>query len=179
MVKSPAPNETKEPLRLDPQIITNAQEAAFAAYMAESGKKRLSSKAVQAIVKSIHEEPFIANEKLGHQDVEVLGAMLKARKGSRDDATQTQSKESLVDELRRIRKVQDTCCICLCPFEEGEGIKVLPKCHHEIHSCCFQDWSATFGGSKKKKWGCPTCPYCRIEIKPARARSSNTKVKHD
>lgn len=175
---SPTLNETEEPLCLDTQIIRNAQEAAFAAYMTESGKQKLSSKDVQAMVRSIHEEQFIPNEKLIHQDVEALRAKLEARKRSREDFTQTQSKESLVNELRRMRKVQDTCCICLCPFEEGDSINVLPTCIHEIHSSCFQEWSATFGGSQKK-WGSPTCPYCRIEIKPARACSSSTKAKHD
>ena len=166
----------KKTLCLDTQIIRNVQEAAFAAYTTESGKQKLTDVDVQAIVNTIHEEPFITNEKLRHQEVEALRAMLEARKGPRHDATQTQSKEGLVNELRRIRKVQATCCICLCAFEEGESINVLPGCNHEMHSCCFREWSATFGGGSKKKWGSPTCPYCR---KPARACSSSRKSKQD
>ncbi|KAK6943179.1 Zinc finger, RING-type [Dillenia turbinata] len=43
------------------------------------------------------------------------------------------------------------CSICLCVFEEGEKVKVLPPCHHAFHSWCVDKWLSSH----------PSCPLCR------------------
>ena len=42
------------------------------------------------------------------------------------------------------------CAICLCEFEEGEGIRVLPACSHGFHVTCVERWLAV-------RCSCPTC----------------------
>ncbi|XP_071735391.1 RING-H2 finger protein ATL66-like [Rutidosis leptorrhynchoides] len=46
------------------------------------------------------------------------------------------------------------CCICLGVFEDGEKVKVLPKCCHTYHSECVDKWLATHS----------SCPICRAAI---------------
>ncbi|KAI3748870.1 hypothetical protein L6452_12271 [Arctium lappa] len=46
------------------------------------------------------------------------------------------------------------CCICLGVFEEGEKVKVLPKCSHGYHCECVDKWLATHS----------SCPICRAAL---------------
>ncbi|MFS7958237.1 putative transcription factor C2H2 family [Helianthus anomalus] len=48
----------------------------------------------------------------------------------------------------------DECCICLGVFEEGEKVKVLPKCFHGYHCECVDKWLTTHS----------SCPICRAPI---------------
>ncbi|XP_052199811.1 RING-H2 finger protein ATL66-like [Diospyros lotus] len=50
------------------------------------------------------------------------------------------------------------CCICLGIFQDGEKVKVLPKCHHCYHSECVDKWLSSQS----------SCPLCRSSL---RARS--------
>lgn len=42
------------------------------------------------------------------------------------------------------------CAICLTEFEEGEKIRVLPRCDHCFHVTCVDKWLGTHSS-------CPTC----------------------
>ncbi|KAJ0909461.1 putative transcription factor C2H2 family [Helianthus annuus] len=48
----------------------------------------------------------------------------------------------------------DECCICLGVFEEGEKVKVWPKCFHEYHCECVDKWLTTHS----------SCPICRAPV---------------
>ncbi|GAB4826802.1 hypothetical protein Ancab_033683 [Ancistrocladus abbreviatus] len=46
------------------------------------------------------------------------------------------------------------CCICLGVFEDGDKVKVLPKCQHRYHCDCVDRWLISHSN----------CPLCRISI---------------
>lgn len=48
------------------------------------------------------------------------------------------------------------CSICLGDFEEGERIRVLPKCGHGFHVGCIDTWLISHA----------SCPNCRISLLP-------------
>lgn len=48
------------------------------------------------------------------------------------------------------------CVICLRVIEEGEKVRILPKCKHTFHVECIDQW---FGL-------CSTCPLCRTALTP-------------
>ncbi|KAF3774404.1 RING-H2 finger protein [Nymphaea thermarum] len=53
------------------------------------------------------------------------------------------------------------CAVCLNQFEEGEKLRILPKCSHAFHIDCVDTWLQTHSN----------CPICR-------ARVSNTVLCH-
>ena len=58
---------------------------------------------------------------------------------------------------------QDSCVICLCEFENGDNLMVLP-CEHEFHTECINPWLL------KKSSKCPICKTsCMPKPTPAAA----------
>ncbi|KAM3352296.1 hypothetical protein ACQJBY_023874 [Aegilops geniculata] len=63
----------------------------------------------------------------------------------------------------------DVCAICLGEFEDGEKVRVLPRCGHEFHVRCVDTWLVSHD----------SCPTCRDSVlggaaaapKPAAGRS--------
>lgn len=54
------------------------------------------------------------------------------------------------------------CCICLGVFEDGDKVKVLPKCDHRFHSDCVDRWLSTQS----------SCPLCRLSFRVESATDS-------
>ena len=54
---------------------------------------------------------------------------------------------------------QDSCVICLCEFENGDQLMVLP-CEHEYHTECINPWLL------KKSSKCPICKASCMPMKP-------------
>jgi len=48
-----------------------------------------------------------------------------------------------------------TCSICIDDFEEGERIRLLPKCKHAFHTDCLMPWLT-------ERQGC--CPLCKRSV---------------
>lgn len=46
------------------------------------------------------------------------------------------------------------CSVCLSEFEEGEVLRILPKCNHPFHIQCIDTWLQSHS----------TCPLCRVNI---------------
>ncbi|CAK9181492.1 unnamed protein product [Ilex paraguariensis] len=51
-----------------------------------------------------------------------------------------------------------TCAVCLCEFQDGEPVRVLPECLHPFHAPCIDMW--LFSHSN--------CPLCRAATTPSR-----------
>ncbi|KAJ8760308.1 hypothetical protein K2173_011861 [Erythroxylum novogranatense] len=49
-----------------------------------------------------------------------------------------------------------TCAICLCEFEEGEELRMLPECLHSYHVACIDMWLHSH----------TSCPICRNDAMP-------------
>ncbi|CBI25365.3 hypothetical protein VitviT2T_019087 [Vitis vinifera] len=52
------------------------------------------------------------------------------------------------------------CPICLGEFEQGDKVRVLPKCHHGFHMKCIDTWLVSHSS-------CPTCRHSLLEHPPA------------
>lgn len=51
---------------------------------------------------------------------------------------------------------QKDCPICLADFEDGETVRILPKCNHYFHRECIDRWLLSHST-------CPTCRrYCTV-----------------
>jgi len=48
-----------------------------------------------------------------------------------------------------------TCSICIDEFEEGEKVRLLPRCGHAFHTDCILPWL-------KDRQGC--CPLCKMGV---------------
>lgn len=48
------------------------------------------------------------------------------------------------------------CSVCLSEFEEGESLRLLPKCTHAFHVQCIDTWLKSHSN----------CPLCRANIVP-------------
>jgi len=48
----------------------------------------------------------------------------------------------------------DECVICLCELDDGEKVRVLPRCYHGFHVECIDMWLDTN----------PSCPTCRNSL---------------
>ena len=47
------------------------------------------------------------------------------------------------------------CSICLCEYDEGDALTILPGCMHAFHQACVVTW---LGGK-------PTCPACQRDVR--------------
>ena len=50
------------------------------------------------------------------------------------------------------------CAVCLCEFERGHEIRLLPHCKHMFHSACLDQWLEHHH---------ITCPLCRTSLSPS------------
>ncbi|XP_058105165.1 RING-H2 finger protein ATL79-like [Magnolia sinica] len=61
------------------------------------------------------------------------------------------------------------CAICLSEFENGEGIRVLPRCKHGFHEKCIEGWLAS-------RSSCPTCRSSCLLASPEKNTSGGGDV---
>lgn len=52
------------------------------------------------------------------------------------------------------RKNNDCCSVCLSEFQDGESVRLLPKCNHAFHLPCIDTWLKSHSN----------CPLCRASI---------------
>jgi hypothetical protein len=52
------------------------------------------------------------------------------------------------------RKDAFDCAVCLCEFEDGDRLRLLPKCSHAFHVDCIDTWLLSHS----------TCPLCRSSL---------------
>ncbi|KAF5187669.1 Ring-h2 finger protein [Thalictrum thalictroides] len=61
------------------------------------------------------------------------------------------------------------CPICLGDFEDGEKVRVLPKCNHGFHVGCIDTWLVAHS----------SCPTCRHSVLERPAPSDLADVHHE
>jgi hypothetical protein len=67
--------------------------------------------------------------------------------------------EAAKKKQKLIQAAFDTCTmcsICICNFEKGEELRVLPDCGHAFHTDCIMPWL-----TEKKN----TCPLCLTKVR--------------
>ncbi|KAF3433279.1 hypothetical protein FNV43_RR24381 [Rhamnella rubrinervis] len=57
------------------------------------------------------------------------------------------------------------CPICLGEFEDGEKVRVLPKCNHGFHVRCIDTWLVSHSS-------CPTCRQSLLEQLPSSSNAA-------
>ncbi|CAL1395531.1 unnamed protein product [Linum trigynum] len=67
---------------------------------------------------------------------------------------------------RQRRFLTFNCSVCLSEFEEGESLRLLPKCSHAFHIPCIDTWLRSH----------KNCPLCRAPIVAADANSRAVAV---
>ncbi|CAN7141419.1 E3 ubiquitin-protein ligase RING1 [Brassica rapa] len=60
------------------------------------------------------------------------------------------------------------CSVCLSEFEEGEGVRLLPKCSHAFHVSCIDTWLLSH----------KNCPLCRAPVFSTEVRGKETETSH-
>ncbi|KAG7348011.1 ring finger domain containing protein [Nitzschia inconspicua] len=93
-----------------------------------------------------------------------LKEMLQRRGVPQGEIDSFVDKQNLVDRLLQCRQYADSCCICFEPYEEGEPLRILPRCHHELHVECFEKWVLTFANHPIKLSQEPCCPLCKDSL---------------
>lgn len=58
------------------------------------------------------------------------------------------------------------CPICLGEFQDGEKVRVLPKCNHGFHVRCIDTWLVSHSS-------CPTCRHSLLDQQPPPETSSD------
>ncbi|KAJ0046630.1 hypothetical protein Pint_06546 [Pistacia integerrima] len=58
-------------------------------------------------------------------------------------------------DINPVGNEDNECCICLGEFEDGDKLKVLPKCRHFYHGECVDRWLSTRS----------SCPLCRNSLR--------------
>ncbi|KAI9193365.1 uncharacterized protein BJ171DRAFT_528074, partial [Polychytrium aggregatum] len=91
---------------------------------------------------------------------------------SAGSSTGTKPEPSATDLLA---STLDKCTICLCPYEEGDELRVM-KCKHGFHKDCIDHWLTSYVNS------CPICRSAGVEPRPHQdpqdASDSNRRPPH-
>lgn len=105
-------------------------------------------------------EAWVAPSELSGKSVRFLKAMAK-RRGLTDQALQRiVQKSALVDLLRETGGSSSQCCvICTCDYEDGDSLRILPKCHHAFHVRCIDRWAY-----QSNHTSTPKCPMCNVPL---------------
>ena len=86
-----------------------------------------------------------------HDDEEQQGHSAEAS-ANNEEAPQSSSLDAACHDLTTSCT---TCSICINDFEDGERIRLLPKCKHAFHTDCLMPWLT-------ERQGC--CPLCKRSV---------------
>ncbi|MCO5549863.1 hypothetical protein L7F22_003337 [Adiantum nelumboides] len=64
------------------------------------------------------------------------------------------------------KQMTKECAVCLCEFESGEMLRLLPACDHLFHKDCIDMW--LFSNT--------TCPLCRLSLLKPKKGSNGTSA---
>ena len=127
------------------------------------------------VVASMPVEEYVPDTKdsYGKCSVSQLKKMLEVRETCVPSTGTTSSaaprdfveRGELVEAVRQCRKSNDSCIICLEEYNAGDPIRVLPKCGHEFHVECVDQWAYTCASSANRHKQNPSCPLCKVALK--------------
>ena len=127
------------------------------------------------VVASMPVEEYVPDttDNYGKCSISQLKKMLELREacvpstGNTSSATPRDFVErgELVDAVRQCRKSNDSCIICFEEYNAGDPIRVLPKCGHEFHVECIDQWAYTCASSANRHKQNPSCPLCKVALK--------------
>lgn len=137
-----------------PRVETAAEREARHSKM-KSIAEQMQKMPVESFVSqaSIHETCSIA----------ALKQMLRNRGVNEDELKSFKDRTNLEQRIDELRRFSESCCICFESYEEGEPLRILSNCHHELHVECLDKWAYTFSSLSKLQQD-PTCPLCKTKI---------------
>jgi len=116
------------------------------------------------VIQKMPLEEFIPEEDIAREcTVSQLKKMLKVRDQRIEEGTCIE-RSDLVEAVKKCRNYCDTCCICCEEYIKGDPLRVLPRCRHEFHVECLDQWAYTFA-NKAKRQRDPSCPLCNEAMK--------------
>jgi hypothetical protein len=110
------------------------------------------------VVQTMPIEEFVPEETMSTCSLSQLKQMLRVRGKEVETPLELQD---LVEALRDCRNYCDTCCICCEEYQEGDPLRILPKCRHEFHLECLDQWTYTFADKRQRD---PSCPLCNESL---------------
>ena len=136
-------------------------------------------KLVMAVSKMPIEE-FVSDDVSTMNDLSIsqIKEMLQHRGISKEELKSYVDRQNLLETLKRKRKYNDTCCICLQSYEPNDPIRIIPNCCHELHVECLDQWiytfappslsssssAATAAAEAARRKLDPTCPLCKGKV---------------
>lgn len=127
-----------------------------------NNNRQASSAKMARIVAKIHAMPlegFVKDDLGSYASLKIarLQQMLQVR-GNKENYLE---RSEIVSALKKRRKYSDSCCICCEDYLEREDtLRIWPKCNHEFHLECLDQWAYTF----QNKADLPTCPLCKESL---------------
>jgi len=128
-----------------------------------------------AVVASMPVEEYVPDttDGYGKCSISQLKKMLEVREACVPSLGNTSStaprdfveRGELVEAVRQCRKSNDSCIICFEEYNAGDPIRVLPKCGHEFHVECIDQWAYTCASSANRHKQNPSCPLCKVALK--------------
>ena len=144
------------------------RRAAAAAGGDQQGGSANTLSGIIDLVASMPVEEYVSEDSYDKCSISQLKKMLEIRRncnGSTADNNDFLEKRELVDAVRKCRKCSDSCIICFEEYNLGDPIRVLPKCGHEFHVECVDQWAYTYASSANRRNQQPSCPLCKVALK--------------
>jgi hypothetical protein len=127
---------------------------------------------IVAKIRELPLEEFVPNDPEAYSKLKI--SQLKGMLQNRGDTASYLERNEMVSCLMKQRKYDDSCCICYedyyCHPTTNEQqqqdqelvmfLRILPRCGHEFHLECLDQWAYTF----ERKAEAPCCPLCKTEF---------------
>lgn len=116
------------------------------------------------IVQKMPVEEFVPeDDAMDKFSISQLKKMLAVR-GQQTEGGSYLERQDLVDAVKKRRNFCESCVICCEEYNEGEPLRILPRCSHEFHLECLDQWAYTFANKSKRRRQ-PSCPLCNASLK--------------
>ncbi len=147
-----------------PAMVNNPTRRGGVETPIERASRHAKMQQITELVQSMPVEAFVSQEHIHDEcTISQLKEMLKRRGVTDHELESYVDRQNLEESLVQRRKYSDMCCICFEAYEPGEPLRILPRCHHELHMECLDKWAFTFASATKRHHD-PSCPLCKEKI---------------